>query len=78
MLTFDKNKITVARLEWIGRDYSEDLGVDGKMILEWILGKRIGDCGLDLSRPGYGPVARCFEHGAEPSGSMKGEEFLDW
>jgi hypothetical protein len=23
-----------------GRDHSEDLGVDGKIILEWILGKR--------------------------------------
>jgi hypothetical protein len=22
-----------------GRDYSKDLGVDGKIILEWILGK---------------------------------------
>jgi hypothetical protein len=22
-----------------GRDHSEDLGVDGKIILEWILGK---------------------------------------
>jgi hypothetical protein len=25
-----------------GRDHSEDLGVDEKIILEWILGKRIG------------------------------------
>jgi hypothetical protein len=25
-----------------GRDYSEDLGVDGKIILEWILGKHGG------------------------------------
>jgi hypothetical protein len=25
-----------------GRDHSEDLGVDGKIILEWILGKQGG------------------------------------
>jgi hypothetical protein len=25
-----------------GRDHSEDLGVDGKIILEWILGKWVG------------------------------------
>jgi hypothetical protein len=31
-----------------GRDHSEDLGVDGKIILEWILGTWVGRCGLDL------------------------------
>jgi hypothetical protein len=25
-----------------GRDHLEDLGVDGKIILEWILGKQFG------------------------------------
>jgi len=25
-----------------GRDHSEDIGVDGKIILEWILGKQGG------------------------------------
>jgi hypothetical protein len=30
-------KILVRKLE--GRDHSEDLGVDGKMVLEWVLGK---------------------------------------
>jgi hypothetical protein len=25
-----------------GRGHSEDLGVDGKIILEWILGKQVG------------------------------------
>jgi hypothetical protein len=30
-----------------GRDYTEDLGVDGRMILEWILRNRVGWCGLD-------------------------------
>jgi hypothetical protein len=38
-----------------GRDHSEDLGVDGKIILEWILGVydwKFGSCGLDLSGSG--------------------------
>jgi len=30
-----------------GRDHSEDLGVDGKIILEWIWGNKVGGCGLD-------------------------------
>jgi len=29
-----------------GRDHSQDLGIDGKVILEWILGERVGRCGL--------------------------------
>jgi hypothetical protein len=34
-------KILVGKLE--GRDYLEGLGIDGKIILEWIL-----RCGLDV------------------------------
>jgi hypothetical protein len=33
-------------------DNSEDLGVDGKIILECILVTRVGSCGLDLSGSG--------------------------
>jgi hypothetical protein len=32
----------------------------------------VGGYGLDSS--GSGPVAGCFEHGNEPSGSIKGRE----
>jgi len=32
--------------------HSEDLDVDGKIILEWILGKQCGKCGLDSSASG--------------------------
>jgi len=32
-----------------GRDHSEDLGVDGRIILEWIFENRVGGCGLDAS-----------------------------
>jgi hypothetical protein len=35
-----------------GRDHDEDLGVDGKITLEWILGKQGGSCVLDS----YGSV----------------------
>jgi hypothetical protein len=37
----------------------------------------LGTCGLDSSGSGYGPVAGCCENGNEPSGSIKGGEFLD-
>jgi len=61
----------------MGRDLSEGLGVDGKIILEWILGKWVGRCGLDASGSGYGPVADSCEHGNELSGFIKVGEFLD-
>jgi hypothetical protein len=35
-----------------GREHTEDLSVDGEIILEWILGKRVRRCGLDLSGSG--------------------------
>jgi hypothetical protein len=34
-------------------------------------------CGLDSLGLGYGQVAGSCEHGNEPSGSIKCEEFLD-
>jgi hypothetical protein len=33
--------------------------------------------GLDAPGSVQGPVAGCCEHGNEPSGSIKGREFLD-
>jgi hypothetical protein len=35
----------------------------------------VGGCGLDSSGSEQGPVAGSFEHGKEPSGSIKGGEF---
>jgi hypothetical protein len=35
-----------------GREHSEDLGQYEKLILEWILGKRVGGCGQDISGSG--------------------------
>jgi hypothetical protein len=52
----------VARIEEVRNAYSilvgkpEDLGVDGRIILECILGNRVGKCRLDASLSGEGPV----------------------
>jgi hypothetical protein len=37
----------------------------------------VGGSGLDSSGSEWGPVAGSCEHGNEPSGSIKGREFLD-
>jgi hypothetical protein len=55
------------------RNHSEDLEVDGRIILGWILRKYGGKS----SDTGRHPMAGFCEHGNEPSGSIKGEEFLD-
>jgi hypothetical protein len=54
-----------------GRDHLEELGVDGRAILKWILKKRGGKHGPDLSGSGWGQVAGACECGNEPSGSVK-------
>jgi hypothetical protein len=61
-----------------GREHLEDLGVDGRIILEWVLeGHKVGRCGLAASGSGCGPVAGCCERGNEPSISIKGRESLE-
>jgi hypothetical protein len=37
----------------------------------------MGRCGLDASGSGQEPAVGSCEHGDEPSGSIKGGEFLD-
>jgi len=59
-----------------GRDHAKYLAIDGKILLKWIFGNRVGKCGLDASSSGQGPVACCCEDGNELSGSIKGWEFL--
>jgi hypothetical protein len=39
------------------RDNSKDIGLDGRIILKWILGKWDLGCGLDSFGSGQGPVA---------------------
>jgi len=55
----------------------EDLRVDERIIFEWILGKWVGRFGLESSGSGQEPVMSCCEYDNEPSGFIKGEEFLD-
>jgi hypothetical protein len=50
-------KLSVGKRE--GKNHSEDLGIDGRLILQWILGSKVGGCGLDSSRSEQGPVAVC-------------------
>jgi hypothetical protein len=38
----------------------------------------IGKCGLDSSCSGQPPVAGSYENGNEPSGFIKGEEYVKW
>jgi hypothetical protein len=55
----------------------EDLGVDGRMILNWIF-RKCDDEGWIGYAAGQGQVVGSCECGNEPSVSMKCGEFLDW
>lgn len=38
---------------------------------------RVGGCGVDLLKSGYGSLADACERGSEPSGFIKCREFVD-
>jgi hypothetical protein len=59
-----------------GRHHSEDLTIDGKVILEWILGNRVGRCGTSAWLR-IGTSGGCCDHGNESWVSIKGGEFLN-
>jgi len=46
--------------------YLQDLGIDQRIILEWMLRKQDGGCGLHSSGLGQGREAGCCEHRNEP------------
>jgi hypothetical protein len=50
------------------RDHSEDVGIGGRIILEWIL-NMLRSCGVNASVSGEEPIAGFCEHGNELSGS---------
>jgi hypothetical protein len=54
-----------------GRDHSEDLDVNGKIILKWIL-NRVGRL-LRIET-----IGGLCEYGSKSSGSIKGGKFLDY
>jgi hypothetical protein len=60
-----------------GKRLLEDLGVMGRSYQNGSSGNRVGRCGLDSSGSGQGPLMGYCEHGSEPSGYIKGGEFLD-
>jgi hypothetical protein len=47
----------------------------GRIILEWIMRNRVGNCGLDLSGTGQEPVMTSREKGNETSGFIYFGEF---
>jgi hypothetical protein len=53
-----------------------DLGIDVSIILKFVINMA---CGWELNSSGsrHWSVAGSCEHGNEPSGSIKGTEFLD-
>jgi hypothetical protein len=54
----------------------EVLGVDRRIILEWILGRQDRKMQTEFGS-GQGPVVGSYEHGNEPLGTIKGGEFVD-
>jgi hypothetical protein len=69
-------KIMVRKFE--GKNHSEDLGGDGRIIFQWIFGKSGLVVWIEIHpAQGYGLVAVSCEHGNEPSVSIKCGEFLD-
>jgi hypothetical protein len=47
------------------RDRLEELRLDGKLLLKWILKKQHGLVKMDKSESRQSPVASCCEHGNE-------------
>jgi hypothetical protein len=58
-------------------DHLKDPGVDGRIILKWILKKLDGGHRPDLSSSGEEQVAGICKNGDEPSGFIKYGKFLE-
>jgi hypothetical protein len=60
-----------------GKSPLEEAGVDGSIILKWIIKQWNRWYGLDYSGSGYGQVACFCKCGNEPSNSIKFGGFFD-
>jgi hypothetical protein len=60
-----------------GRYHSENLGIDGRIILKWILEKSDGKVWTGFVWSKTGSSGGSCEHINEPSGYIKGGAFLD-
>ena len=60
------------------RDHLGDPGLDGRIILRWIVREWVVGHVLDRSGSGWGQVADTCECGDEPMGSIRCGEFLDY
>jgi hypothetical protein len=60
-----------------GRGHWEDLSVDGKIILEWMLGKWCEGVEWIRLDQGQGSMVGCCEYGDEPASYIKGGGFID-
>jgi hypothetical protein len=69
-------KILVGKPE--GKRRFENLGVGGKLILEWILGKLEGKVCTGIIWLTIGTSDGFLRTGNEPLGSIKGREYVDW
>jgi hypothetical protein len=54
----------------------DDICINARKILKWVLENRTVRCGLDASGSEQGPVAGCCEHSTEHWRFTKGGEFL--
>jgi hypothetical protein len=54
-----------------------DLGMDGKIMLQWFYTNKAVRCGLDSYGSEYGPILRCYMRGEEFSGFVTDGEFIE-
>jgi hypothetical protein len=58
------------------RDHLEDLGLDGRIILKWVLNRMVVGNGLDATGSRWKQVTGCYKHNDALSGSIKFRELL--